>query len=194
MYISKLTKTLFLASVLFAINNVNASAVDVTYEVTGGPGAWTLDFTFNNNLTSAASLYFVGVKADGFHSRAPAPFMWAFSNTYNTASAGGQNITYNNLWLDFSLNGLAQGRSLSGFKVPVYSQTLPSSFEWFAMTRGGVVTDAFDFGSATTAGFQGVTSLTPAIPEPESVVLMSLGLGALFVSKRKRIFTSQKLG
>lgn len=194
MHISALAKSMFLAVAVFSIGNVKASAVDVTYEIAGGPGAWTLDFTFSNNLTSAASLYFVGVKADGFHSAAPAPFMWAFGNTYNTASAGGQNITYNNLWLDFSLNGLAQGHSLSGFKVPVYSQTLPSSFEWFAMTRGGVVTDAFDFGSATTAGFQGVTSLTPAIPEPETVVLMSLGLSALFLSKRKRILNPQRLG
>ena len=166
------------------LGNAMAGPVDVSYTVFGVPGMWKVDFTFANHLTSPVSLYFVGVKSDGFLLEPPPPFIRAFGSTFNTSDAGGLDIVYNNLWLDLGLTGLPQGQSLSGFTVGFFAPSLPSSFEWFAMTRGGTVTDPFDFGSPTAAGYQGV--VRAPVPEPETCALLALGLSALVVRSRKR--------
>jgi len=133
----RIQRALVVALMTAALGSAMAGPVDVGYSVSGAPGAWQVDFTFANNLSSPVSLYFVGVKSDGFLDTPLPPFIRAFGSTFNTSDAGGLDITYNNLWLDLGLTGLPKGHSLSGFTVDFLTPSLPLSFEWFAMTRGG---------------------------------------------------------
>jgi len=181
----RIQRALVVALTTAALGSAMAGPVDVGYSVSGAPGAWQVDFTFANNLSSPVSLYFVGVKSDGFLDTPLPPFIRAFGSTFNSSDAGGLDITYNNLWLDLGLTGLPKGHSLSGFTVDFLTPSLPSSFEWFAMTRGGTVTDPFDFGSPTAAGYQGLVSLP--VPEPETYALFAGGLIALMARNRKRL-------
>ena len=182
MYAHKITVTAVIAIALASgANAAKAGVVDVSFVVAGSPGAWVVDFTFSNNLSTASGLYLIGIKSDGFLSGAPLPFVQAFGGAYNTLAAGGLDITYNVVWLDVPGTALRPGTSMSGFKVTVPTAQPPVAFDWFAMTRGAIVTDPFQFGNSTAAGYQGVVT---SVPEPHAIAMFGFGLAALAVRRR----------
>jgi PEP-CTERM motif len=176
-----LSIALIATALTYGATGAIAGTVDVSFSVSGSPGAWLVDFTFQNNLSAPAGLYFIGIKSDGLFSGSPAPFIQAFAPTYNTLAAGGLDITYNKLWLDSPGTALLPGTGMSGFKVTVTSTQTPDSFDWFAMTRGATVTDPFQFGTASVAGFQGVVT---GVPEPHTYALLGVGIAVLLLRKR----------
>jgi hypothetical protein len=180
---------------------VYAKSVDVNFTVTGQAGNWVVDFSFTNNLSSAASLYLLGVKTDGVFVGAPSPYIRSFAGGANIGTWGDSSTWYPIAWLDLTaLNGsqagqgLRPGQTLSGFKIRTSAIAEPTSFEWFAQTRGAVVTEVFDFGSASAAGFKGTATVAAAVPEPETYALMLVGLGVLGSLARRRSQTQGGAG
>ena len=77
--------------------NLHASAVDVSYAVSGSEGDWTFDFSVTNNITAGHHIYFFGVKMSardivgspsGFD-----PDAWA---SWDNTPYGGSVSDYNN--------------------------------------------------------------------------------------------------
>jgi hypothetical protein len=164
-----------------------AAPVDVAFTTTNNAlGAWTLDFSFTNNLENdSMGLYFLGVRIDGASSIAPAPFIKAFAPTFNPIAAGGDDILYNQLWLDLAGTALLPGTTKSGFVVSLFAAEAPTSVQWFAMARGGELQGPRDFGSPTFPGFQGTVHVG-AVPEPSTWALFLVGGAALVAARRRR--------
>src|ERR1035441_9349749 len=127
-----------LVGVVFAACSVaSAGAIDVTYAVSGAPGAWDLNFTVTNNMTGGAvqDIYQFGVDLSapgiigsptGYDPNAT-PLPW--TNLFY----GGLPINYNNVWLDsFDFTLLQSDTSLSGFMVEVTDAVAPAVVPWFA--------------------------------------------------------------
>jgi hypothetical protein len=162
----------------------SAGAIDVTYAVSGSPGAWDLNFTVANNMTVGPEqdIYQFGVQLSapgiigspaGYDPNSPFALLPIF--------AGGSSILYNNVWVDFvDFNHLLSGTSLSGFIVEVTDAVAPASVPWFAYAYPSsfnpdeVYTGSGAFANDPTfgAGFEGV-----ATPEPSTLGLLVIGLG-----------------
>ncbi|HJZ98085.1 MAG TPA: hypothetical protein VKE70_16360 [Candidatus Solibacter sp.] len=194
------TLVLLLLTVCFAANS--AVAIDVTYSVTGSPGAWDLNFTVQNNLSAwpTQDIYHFGVllSAPGI-TGSPAgydPNAYAsWTNFFN----GGSSLVYNNIWYDGSdFNHLLPGTSLSGFIVEIADATAPTSVPWFAYTVTSSFdpadlydgTEAFAIDSGfLTAGFEGTAvTLVPAAsaPEPSALAFVITGLMTCAIVRRMR--------
>ena len=50
-----------------ALGSAQANPVDVTYTVSGSPGAWSYDFSVTNNLGTPFSIYLFGVSFSADH-------------------------------------------------------------------------------------------------------------------------------
>ena len=180
-----------LVGVVFAACSVaSAGAIDVTYAVSGAPGAWDLNFTVTNNMTVGAvqDIYQFGVdlSAPGIIG---SPTGYDPSTFWNNSGYGGSGINYNNVWSDSSdYNHLLSGTSLSGFVVEVTDAVAPASVPWFAYAYpssfdpADVYTgsEAFAVSPYTFgAGFEGNASSGSDIasPEPSTLGLLVIGLG-----------------
>ena len=179
-----------LVGVVFAACSVaSAGAIDVTYAVSGSPGAWDLNFTVANNMTAGPTqdIYQFGVQLSvpgiigsptGYDPSGP-------SDSLTNFFYSGSSIFYNNFWLDSSnFTLLLSGTSLSGFMVKVPDDVAPAIVPWFAYATpssgdpaelytgsGAFAVDPF------TAGFEGVASPDIASPEPSTLGLLAIGLG-----------------
>lgn len=188
-------RLLALVCVVFVACSVaSAGAIDVTYAVSGSPGAWDLNFTVANNMTAwpFQDVYQFGVKlsAPGITGSPTAYDPNVFPSWTNAFTSGGSSILYNNIWVDFvDFNHLLPGGSLSGFTVGVADTVAPSSVSWFAFSAttsfdpADIYTgpDAFNIDpDILNAGFEGVAAAAqaaPAVPEPATVGLLVIGLG-----------------
>jgi hypothetical protein len=183
----------------------NAAAIDVSYTVSGSPGAWDLNFTVTNNMTAwpGQDIYQFGVlvSAPGV-TGSPVGYDPTVYASWTNFFMGGSGYLYNNIWYDGNdFNHLLPGTSLSGFVVTVADTVAPVSVPWFAFSVPSSFdpsaiytgTDAFNISSDfLTAGFEGAAtpnsaSTDPtAAPEPAAVTLLALGLGACGVLRRHR--------
>lgn len=183
--------TLFVA--LFAACLVaSAGVIDVTYTVSGSPGAWDLNFTVANNMTAwpFQDIYQFGVKLSvpgiiGSPAGYDPTVVGSLTNLFN----GGQPIFYNNIWYDGTFLNLSPGMSLSGFIVEVPDDVAPSSVSWFAYSYP-TTGDSADFYTGSdafnpnvdglgSAGFEGLAaSASSDVPEPSTFGLLVIGLGA----------------
>jgi hypothetical protein len=172
-------------AVFAACSVASAGAIDVTYTVSGSPGAWDLNFTVANNMTVGPTqdIYRFGVQLSvpgiigsptGYD---PNATTLPWTNFFN----GGSQIFYNNVWVDFAdFNHLLSGTSLSGFIVEVPDLVAPTVVPWFAFAIPTsfdpadvfVGPEAFVNDPTYGAGFEGVAS-----PEPSTLGLLAIGLG-----------------
>jgi PEP-CTERM motif len=180
-----------LVGVVFAACSVaSAGAIDVTYAVSGSPGAWDLNFTVANNMTVGPTqdIYQFGVQLSvpgiigsptGYD---PNATTLPWTNFFN----GGSQISYNNVWVDFAdVNHLLSGTSLSGFIVEVPDAVAPTEVPWFAYAYPSSFdpadlyagSGAFAVSEVFGAGFEGVASPDIASPEPSTLGLLVIGLG-----------------
>jgi hypothetical protein len=192
---------------------LNATAdsipVGVSYTASGSTGAWILDFSVTNNVSTAQNVYFFGVllpaqkivgAPSGF-----SPFLCGTGHScvfFNTSGFGGPNVDWNNMWLASTLptiTGIAFGNTLSGFDAEVNTVTAPTSAEWFAFSLGNSPYTAGGSGSffpGDNPGFAGFAELTStATPEPSSLLLFGTGLlGLAFGLRRKGLSRSGPRG
>ena len=179
-----------LVGVVFAACSVaSAGAIDVTYAVSGSPGAWDLNFTVANNMTGGPEqdIYQFGVQlsAPGIIGSPAGYDPNATTLPWTNFFYGGSAILYNNVWVDFvDFNHLLSGTSLSGFIVEVPDDVAPAIVPWFAYATpssgdpaelytgsGAFAVDPF------TAGLEGIASPDIASPEPSTLGLLVIGLG-----------------
>lgn len=177
-----------------------AGAIDVTYAVTGSTGAWDLNFTVANNLTSwpTQDIYQFGVELSGPGViGSPAGYDGTITGSWTNFFNGGGPYFYNNIWDDFNdLNHLLPGTSLSGFIAEIGDPTPPTSVRWFAFTVPYTLeatdiytgTDAFTIDpSMLTAGFEGATTaVVTATFEPSTTVTLLIGGLGIALRRRKR--------
>jgi hypothetical protein len=177
-------------AVFGACSVASAGAIDVTYTVSGLPGAWDLNFTVANNMTAGPEqdIYQFGVQLSvpgiigsptGYDPNATS-LPW--TNFFN----GGQPIFYNNVWVDFfDFNHLLSGTSLSGFIVEVPDDVAPAIVPWFAYAYPSsqdpadlyTGLGAFAVDPSFGAGFEGIASPDVVSPEPSTLGLLVIGLG-----------------
>jgi hypothetical protein len=177
-----------------------AAAIDVTYTVSGSPGAWDLTFTVSNNLTNwpTQDVYQFGVQL----SRpgvigSPAGYDGTITGSWTNLFIGGGPYLYNNVWDDYNdFNHLLPGNRVSGFIVGITDPAPPLSVRWFAFT----VPDTFDSNDiytgtgafnidpvSLTAGFEGGGSAdVTASPEPSNIVTLLIGSLAVVFGCCKR--------
>ena len=172
-------------AVFAACSVASAGAIDVTYTVSGSPGAWDLNFTVANNMTGGPQqdIYQFGVQlsAPGIIGSPtgydPNATTLPWTNFFN----GGSQIFYNNVWVDFAdFNHLLSGTSLSGFIVEVTDDVAPAVVPWFAYAYPSSFDPndlyagpgAFAVDASFGAGFEGTAS-----PEPSTLGLLVIGLG-----------------
>jgi len=160
----------------------------VSYQVTGSPGDWNLDFTIDN--TTDQDLYFFGVllpatDITGF------PTGWESTVSVNTSIYGGWNSLYNNVWItaDAGVDSIPPGDSLSGFIAGISTTLAPTYVQWFAFTFDGYGGSAYTgtdyFNSVDNPGFQGL-AIVSAVPEPASLLLTAGALVSLASRRRRR--------
>jgi len=165
-----------------------ADPVDVSYTVSGSPGAWVLDFSVTNNLGGTNSIYYLNVELPTT-SIVGSPAGWAYSsfnNPWSNAAYGGSSVVYNNPWLVSGMNPgamISSGQTLSGFKVLDTDQVAPASALWTAFAYFGTYNGPGCFNCGVNPGFEGVALDPPATPIatplPAALPLFAGGLGAL---------------
>jgi hypothetical protein len=173
-----------------------ADPVDVSYTVSGSPGAWVLDFSVTNNLGGTNSIYYLNVGLPTT-SIVGSPAGWAYSsanNPWSNAAYGGSSVVYNNPWR-VSGNSpvmnpgamISSGQTLSGFEVLDTDLVAPASVLWTAFATLGTYNGPGCFSCGVNPGFEGVgldppwqpTTPLIATPLPAALPLFAGGLGAL---------------
>jgi hypothetical protein len=154
----------------------------VTFTTSGTSGDYTLDFSVGNTLGGTDDVYFFGVyDPNGVVSGSPSPYDPNLWPSWNNSPYGGNNVTYNNNWIDLGLDSLEPGATLSGFDVLDDSATAPASVAWFAIAAGGYYGGSDYFNNPYNPGFQGVTG--SSTPGPAAVLPM---VGGLIALRRRR--------
>ena len=175
----------------------SAGAIDVTYTVSGLPGAWNLNFNVANNMTAFPfqDIYQFGVSLSSSNiTGSPGTFL-PDSSFWTNIPYGGSSVIYNNTWYDSSFAGLFPGTSLPGFIVSITDLQAPTLVSWFAFSvttsfdpaDSYVGNDAFyndpNFGNA---GFEGIaTEAATSAPEPSTWGAVSGALVALAFLRRR---------
>jgi len=201
----------------FASASSQASAIGVSYTVTGAPGAWVLNFSFTNNVPGQV-LYFFGVNLPVQNVvSSPSGFVNCWSTgcsktTINPSTDLGSvtttlNETFNDLWHIAQIPMppfILFGSTASGFKAEATTLTAPASVDWFAFTADGTGNSPYlgneNFAysgdcvtaSGLTCAAQGqenplFAGTGSAAPEPGTLVLLASGLIGLCAASRWRI-------
>jgi hypothetical protein len=197
MYFSiKSVKILLLVGTIAAVwisgSPAYALPIDVTVTTSGSPGDWTLDFSVTNNL-SKGTAYFFGVQLPGSDiTGTPAGWDSTVWPQFNTANAGGANITYNNVWID--AGGISPGFTLSGFEAMDTQEDLPASIPWFVVVENADYTGSDYFNRSTNPGFQSAIELISPTPLPATLPLFAVGLGLVgYLARRRKQSSKQAL-
>jgi len=187
------TLMLFVFIVTSILKSTSFAMPIVSYRVNGSANNWTLDFSVTNNLGGSNYIYLFGVE---FPTRditgTPTgwnPYGWKSWNNHNE---GGSNITYNNVWLNGSLdqaNQISAGQTLSGFSVLDIADTVaPTSVNWFAYAHLGTYDGVDFFHNSYNPAFEGIASDPPtAVPEPSTFLLIAAGLAGIGFLRRKEL-------
>ncbi len=163
-----------------------AAAPIVSYNVSGMPGNWVLDFSVTNTLGDNNKIYFFGVLLPQQHAITAMPLHWDDRwITWDNSAYGGSSIVYNNTWINVSgPNFIENGQTMSGFQVTLTVSEAPSSVPWFAYAAYGTYTGNDYFHNDFNPGFEG-TAGGAAIPLPAALYLLAPGLAGI-VAVRKR--------
>ncbi len=183
------TKLTLLAMTALVASFASAQrAPTVSYTVTGSAGAWDLNFSITNNFNAGEGLlYFFGVDAPTGRNIQASPNNWdsEFWTDWDNSTYGGSSIHYNNNWIvQNSANDLPEGSSASGFVVRTTDATAPSFMAYFVYAESGSYQGTDHFNSASNPGFEGI-AFANTVPEPTSIVVLSLG--ALALIRRRKI-------
>jgi len=215
---SLFTKTLIVIAFLVSVSaGAQASAIGVSYTVTGAPGAWVLNFSFTNNVPGQV-LYFFGVNLPTQNVvSSPSGFVncWFTGCSKTTINPSTDlapvtttlNETFNDLW-HISQGGsppfIVFGGTASGFKAGASTLLAPTSVDWLAFTADVTGTspylgnENFPY-SGDCLTFAGVTFAVQSqenpifsgtaspTPEPGTLVLLASGLISLGGAGRRRI-------
>ena len=166
----------------------HAAPIDVSYTVSGSPGAWVLDFSVTNNLGGTNGIYYLSVQLPAT-SIVGSPAGWSYSpvdNPFTNTVYGGSSIVYNNPWLTswpLSSNSLVipSGETLSGFEAMDADLVAPTSVLWTAWAHFGTYNGPGCFNCGTNPGFEGVAldPPPPSVPIPATLPLFASGLAGL---------------
>ncbi|WP_047195619.1 PEP-CTERM sorting domain-containing protein [Caldimonas brevitalea] len=177
---------------------VGEPPVAVTYTVTGSPGQWLLNFSFTHQLPGAPddmAIYFLGVERNELAGTPSGFEPYQGPLPWSNAEYGGMG-SYDVAWSRTeSGQGLLPGETASGFVALSLEQVAPTSMPWFAWAyspsgaqyHGG---GQFSYGIPgntppfSNPGFEGVAI---AVPEPETMGLLLLGLAAIAGRARSRM-------
>jgi hypothetical protein len=157
-------------------SNVYAAPI-VSFNVSGSPNDWTLDFSVTNTLGDSNNIYFFGVQLPATDITAN-PSGWGNYGSWSPSGFGGSRINYNNIWLTYDYFGVAvqNGHTLSGFVArDTADATAPTSVPWFAFAYGGSYSGTDHFNTDMNPGFEGSASPS-SVPLPPTVFLLGSGL------------------
>ena len=171
----------------------NASAVDVTYSISGSPGNWNLSFSVTNNLSAwpAQDIYHFGVRLSATNFTGSPGNFAPYSAFWTNLFSGGSSLIYNNTWQDPTFADFTPGKGLSGFIVEIPDITPPAQVEWFAYSAtttsdpadGYTGNEAFS-NDGYFAGFEGIASpAATSTPEPATLALVGASLGLLVLRR-----------
>ena len=174
-----------LALTLVAGSALAQRSPTATYTASGSAGNWDLKFTLTNNfLPGEGDFYFFGVYLDTGRNIASTPSGWDSNRfqTWNNVGYGGSNFDYNNVWINLYSrpNDVHVAQSMSTWEAISNDVVAPTNLKFFAFAAGGTYTGTDYFDNYWNPGFEGTAQL---VPEPASLMILSLGLLAL---KRRR--------
>jgi hypothetical protein len=173
------------------VNSVFAQAPSESYTVTGAPGNYTLDFTFNNNMNPATypgmDLYGIGIYLPS-SSISANPGDFVDFGTFNPSIFGGPNINYNDVWIDPTQSDLEPGNSFSGFEVTYTGATAPTSVDFFTALMSPDFVDAYtggdNFNTENNPGFAGTITSASAPDAASTIELLGAAMMGLGVCRR----------
>ncbi len=207
---------LALTTVALPAVSIAATPVTVTDTVTGGPGAYTHNFSLTNNFGDANVLYFFGVDLSGTITGTPAS--WNGTNNGNAPWSntpyGGSPVVYPITWCCAGV-GTPSGVTTKGFSV--LSTLNPATIRFFSYAKNGqyAADDAY-FYIRTNPGFEDLmsdgsepirlydfepnqyiiiigaglvgaaNSAVAAVPEPANWVMLIAGFGLVGAAMRRR--------
>ena len=158
---------------------------NATYQVSGMPGAYTLNFTVSNDLPTALNqnIYYFGIAPDVPITNSPS--LWGPFDNENghIALQAGSGIVYHTGWItNPSVPGIASGSALPDFKATF--ATIPAVVNFYAFVYDTTNVDM-------KIGYEGIATSAAAVPEASTAgsfgLLLAFGLGSLaVVVKRKK--------
>ena len=154
---------------------------NATYQVSGMPGAYTLNFTVSNDLPTALNqnIYYFGIAPDVPITNSSS--LWGPFDNENghIALQASSGIVYNTGWItNPSVPGIASGSALPDFNATF--ATIPAAVNFYAFVY-----------DTTKIGYEGIATSAAAVPEASTAgsfgLLLAFGLGSLaVVVKRKK--------
>ncbi len=190
-----ITRNALLTACLMLVTYVGlrADPVNVSYNVTGTSGNYTLNFSVTNNIDSYQRIYFFGAKLSGSSiSDSPAGWDSTYWAIWNPALYGGSgpNIDFNNNWINFGLysgEGIHFGDTLSGFSVHITDSEAPVSLDWFAYSYGdgAYYQGPRDFNNEYNPGFGGTTRQASAPDSASTLGLLGASVVGLALLRRR---------
>jgi hypothetical protein len=172
----------------------------VIYTVSGTPGDFILDFTFNNATPPAPpfDLYLINIQVNGAISDTPSDYYGSsFDNPHFFSLQNAQGVTvnygpFNVQWIDPTYALLPPGNSLTGFEVSDNDLIAPASVPFYIFaTDGGGLADYTGPGNLNAGNpynpfFAG--NAIEVVPEPTTISMVAVsGLLLLFRKSRSKV-------